>query len=442
MSESVIQLSNITKIYKLYKHKIDRLKEAFHPLKKKYHQNFYALRNIDLEVKKGEILGVIGVNGSGKSSLLEIVSGILTPSNGSVQTKGRIVALLQLGSGFNPQFSGLQNIYFYCSVTGLSKKQIDKKIDDIINFSELGPFIHQPLKCYSSGMKARLAFAVSINIDPDILILDEVLSVGDALFRKKSFSKMEEFFLSGKTILFVSHALNNINELCTRSILLDRGEIILEGPPKLVTTHYLKYLFSTSENKKDLRKKIIQLNNDRNQKKSFSKPISQKEKTTGNESFLMPDFKPKSTVQIRNFNIDIKKIYIKNRHGERVNAIVMNEEYIVTYTLVFGIDSAHVATGIAFRTEKGLVISKANNHYNRFQNIVKGTQLLIEWRFKCIFLPGTYFISVGVNTIENGERNVLNRITDALAFKVQSVKNSQYNGLVHCNQELNTKQLH
>jgi len=419
------------------------------------------LKNINLDVQKGEILGIVGVNGSGKSTLLEIVSGILTPSSGSVQTKGRIVALIQLGSGFNPEFTGLENIYFYSSVMGFSKNEIDEKLNDILEFAEIDQFIYQPLKSYSSGMRARLAFAVSVNINPDILILDEVLSVGDELFRRKSFAKMEEFFLSGKTILFVSHAMNNINELCTRAICLDRGELILEGPPKMVTTHYLKYLFTSPKNKKEFRNAIIELNSDEYQKKSYLKPLTNDvtndvkriEKVHSNkmmfkeikyheqEAFYLPEFKPKSTVQLKNYDVDIKDIYLKNREREKVNAIVMNDEYIFSYRIKFGIDAIQVATGIGFKTEKGLLISNANLHYNRIEKVKKGTEYLIECCFKCIFMPGTYFINIGINSIENGERKVLNGINDAAVFKVLPVKELQYAGLVHCGQKINIRKL-
>jgi lipopolysaccharide transport system ATP-binding protein len=189
----VIEIKDLSKIYRLYKKKSHRARESLFPFFGKLHTPFYALKNIDLTINKSEIVGILGRNGSGKSTLLKSIAGILTPSSGHVKVKGNIVPLLELGSGFHPEFTGLENIYFYSSLLGFDRKQIDKKIDDIIEFAELGQFIGQEFRTYSSGMKARLAFSVSVNIDPDILILDEVLAVGDAVFKKKSYEKVKGF---------------------------------------------------------------------------------------------------------------------------------------------------------------------------------------------------------------------------------------------------------
>jgi lipopolysaccharide transport system ATP-binding protein len=259
-TDTAIKVSGVSKVYNLYRNKKDRLKEALHPRRKKYHKEFFALKNIDLEVKKGEILGIVGKNGSGKSTFLKTIAGVLTPTTGTVEKYGKIIPLLELGAGFNPQFTGMENIYFYCSLLGYRKEDIDNMLDEILDFAEIGDFIHQPIKTYSSGMKARLAFAVSVNVVPDILILDEVLSVGDVLFRRKCFARMEQFFKGGKTILFVSHDTNSVNQLCTRAVLLDGGEILLDANPKTVTMYYEKMLFAKSENAQKIRREIRDLN--------------------------------------------------------------------------------------------------------------------------------------------------------------------------------------
>lgn len=242
-SETLITLKDITKKYNLYNKKEDRIKEALDPMRRSFHTDFFALRNVSLSVKRGEILGIVGRNGSGKSTLLKIVSGIVTPTAGAVNVKGTVVALLELGAGFNPEFTGMENIYFYCSILGLVKREIDAIVEEIIEFSELGRFIHQPLKTYSSGMRARLGFSVSVFVDPDILIIDEVLAVGDEQFRKKCHERMQRFFRGGKTILFVSHAVESVNELCTRAVMLRGGELVAEGPTEEVTTRYEQYLY-------------------------------------------------------------------------------------------------------------------------------------------------------------------------------------------------------
>lgn len=213
---------------------------ALNPYRRSIGQDFTAVKDINMTVNEGEIIGIVGRNGSGKSTLLKIISGILTPSEGVVKTSGKIIPLIELGAGFHPHFTGLENIYFYTVVLGYNRQQISRLVPEIIEFSELGEFINQPIKNYSSGMKSRLAFSVSILVDPDILILDEVLSVGDEYFKEKSFARMKEFFESGKTILFVSHSAEQVNQLCQRAILLDSGEIIDQGGSTKVTSNYQK----------------------------------------------------------------------------------------------------------------------------------------------------------------------------------------------------------
>ena len=204
MPNTAIKVSNLTKIYKLYDKPMDRLKESLHPLKKNYHKDFYALNDVSFEVKKGETVGIIGKNGAGKSTLLKIITGVLTPTSGDVQVNGRIASLLELGAGFNPEYTGIENIYLQGTLMGFGHEEMAAKVDEILAFADIGDFIHQSVKMYSSGMFARLAFAVAINVDPDILIVDEALSVGDAAFQNKCIRKMEEIGDKGITILFVS----------------------------------------------------------------------------------------------------------------------------------------------------------------------------------------------------------------------------------------------
>ena len=199
---TAIKVQNLTKTYKLYDKPMDRLKESLHPLKKKYHKDFYALNDVSFEIKKGETVGIIGKNGSGKSTLLKIITGVLTPTSGRVNVNGKISAILELGAGFNNEMTGIENIYLNTSINGMNKQETNKIIDEIVDFAELGEHIYQPIKTYSSGMKARLAFAVAINVDPEILIVDEALSVGDVRFQQKCLRRMEEFKAQNKTILF------------------------------------------------------------------------------------------------------------------------------------------------------------------------------------------------------------------------------------------------
>lgn len=241
-NDPVLEVIGLSKIYKLYEQPIDRMKEAFHPGKKIYHRPFYALNEVSLRVYPGEVVGIIGKNGSGKSTLLQIIAGVLTPTSGKVSVKGNISALLELGSGFNPDLSGRENVYFQTSLLGYSTAEIDAKIDEILAFADIGQFINQPVKTYSSGMFVRLAFSVAIHVEPEILIVDEALSVGDFRFRQKCTRKMKDFRDRRKTILFVSHDAGSVVELCDRAIWLMDGQIFASGKAQDICKDYISYM--------------------------------------------------------------------------------------------------------------------------------------------------------------------------------------------------------
>ncbi|WP_225340692.1 ABC transporter ATP-binding protein [Lysinibacillus capsici] len=246
-NKTVIKVNNLSKTYKIYDKPIDRLKESISPIKKKYHKEFKALDNISLEVNKGEIIGILGKNGSGKSTLLKIITGVLNPTEGHVEISGKISALLELGAGFNQELTGIENIYLNGMIMGFSKKEIDEKLEEIVEFAEIGDFVYQPVKTYSSGMFARLAFAVAINVDPDILIIDEALSVGDMYFQEKSFTKMKSFRDKGKTIFFVSHSVPSVRNFCNRAIWIHEGVLRMNGSAEVVCSEYLDWVESHAE---------------------------------------------------------------------------------------------------------------------------------------------------------------------------------------------------
>lgn len=241
---TLISIKNLTKKYALYPYLLARLKEALHPYKKKYHKDFYALNNVSFDVNQGEILGIIGKNGAGKSTLLKILSGLLTQSSGTAVINGRVSSLLDLTVGFNPELTGIENIYFKAAILGFNKKQIDANLEKIISFADIGDFVYQQIKTYSSGMLVRLAFAVAIHVDPKILIIDEVLAVGDAGFQRKCFEKIDDFKKSNKTIIFVSHSVELVKTFCSRVIVLDSGNLIYDGTPFDAVLKYNQLLFS------------------------------------------------------------------------------------------------------------------------------------------------------------------------------------------------------
>lgn len=251
--ERAIEIKNVSKKYKLYNSNQDRLKETFDFIThKKYHKEFIALDNISFSINKGETVGIIGTNGSGKSTLLKIVTGVLTQTEGDVAINGRISALLELGAGFNPEYSGLENIYLNGTIMGISREEMSQKVDEIIRFSGIGDFIYQPVKTYSSGMFARLAFSVAINVEPDILIVDEALSVGDMAFQEKSITKMKELRDKGTTILFVTHSLPLVRNFCQRAIWIERGELLQDGDADRICDNFQMFMTEKEEAKKEI----------------------------------------------------------------------------------------------------------------------------------------------------------------------------------------------
>ena len=241
-TDFAIQTNNLGKCYHIYDQPVDRLKQSFWRGRKRFYKEFWALRNISLEINNGETIGVIGSNGSGKSTLLQLICGTLTPTEGEVQVNGRVAALLELGAGFNPEFTGRDNVFMNASIVGLDRVEVSRRYDEIASFANIGPFIDQPVKTYSSGMHVRLAFATAVNVSPDILLIDEALAVGDIRFQQKCMSRIKKFCRTG-TVVFVSHDTSAVIELCSRTLWIEGGEIRMDGEPKLVVDKYIEYMY-------------------------------------------------------------------------------------------------------------------------------------------------------------------------------------------------------
>jgi ABC-type polysaccharide/polyol phosphate transport system ATPase subunit len=252
-----LKVKDATKIYKLYDKPTDRLKESLLPFGKSYHNDFYALKNISFEINKGETVGIIGKNGSGKSTLLKMITGVLTPTSGDIEVSGRISALLELGAGFNPEYTGIENIYLNGTIMGFGKEEMDIKLKDILEFADIGEFIYQPVKMYSSGMFARLAFAVAIHVDPDILIVDEALSVGDMRFQQKCYRKIEEY-KDAKTVIMVTHDISAITKYCDRAIWINEGVLMGDGHPVDIAKKYQAYMIDSKISKRNNNANLIQ----------------------------------------------------------------------------------------------------------------------------------------------------------------------------------------
>jgi len=329
-----ISIKNVSKIYNIYEKPSDRIKELFHPFKSKYHRTFTALHDISLDIHMGETVGIVGRNGCGKSTLLQLVCNIMPPTSGTIEVFGRISSILELGAGFNPEFSGIDNIYLNCSILGMSRREAEDKIDDILGFADIGEFVKQPVKNYSSGMTVRLAFAIAINVDPSILVVDEALSVGDAAFQRKCFSRIHEIKEDGATILFVSHDANAVVELCQRAVLLDSGEQLFCGDPKKTISYYHKLLFASPEKTRAIRKSIlssvrsesVDVSSDKKDRDSFSE-----EKKQFIRSSYNPHMQPKSTLWYEPAGAIISNPGIFTSEGKRVNCLLRNESYFYSY---------------------------------------------------------------------------------------------------------------
>ena len=436
----VINLTGVSKKYKLFNSKTDRMKEALHPLKKNYHKDFFALNNVNLKVKQGEILGIVGMNGSGKSTLLKIIAGIVQPSSGKVNVIGNVVPLLELGSGFNPEFTGLENIYFYNSIMGYTRKETDSIVDKILEFAEIGEFINQPVKTYSSGMQARLSFAVSVNINPDILIVDEVLSVGDELFKRKSFSRIEEFFRQGKTILFVSHSIQSINQLCTRAIMLYKGAVIIDGSTSSVTRFYQRFLFSQPEQRNEL---ISELK-DNFVSENYENEILLEEgsempaiisPTTPDKvplkSYFVENFLPRSTDISKSVELEIVEFRIENENGDQVNHMFLDEKYRIIYEILFKEDIGQINLGLSIRTTFGVAVSwrlyPGESTYLP-QNYKENDRIVASYLFTCKFIPETYFVVLSLRRNAPEGKELIFRAVDYYAFTVVSDKKHDKGG--------------
>jgi lipopolysaccharide transport system ATP-binding protein len=442
-SEIAISVADISKRYQIYDAPSDRLKQMLTSVRKQYFREFEALKNISFEVQKGETVGIIGRNGSGKSTLLQIICGTLNPTSGTVHTRGRIAALLELGAGFNPDFTGRENVYMNAAILGLSKTEIEERFDDIAAFADIGEFIEQPIKSYSSGMAVRLAFAIAINVDPQILIVDEALSVGDELFQRKCFSRIEAIRAKGATILFVSHSGGTIIELCDRAILLESGENLAEGAPKQIVARYQKLLYAPPEKQGAVRDQIRNANVLGGN--SIATDIDQKGHVDGREATLSqldlkeiydPSLIPKSTVAYEPHGAHIESPSILTLSGEQVNHLIRGQTYRYTYTVKFIESASKVGFGMLIKTTSGIEIGgsvSASNSSNGIEYVKSGAQYSVEFRFQCNLNPGVYFLNAGVTGECQGAVGYLHRMVDIAMFRVIPEHNDLATGYVDFN---------
>lgn len=446
MSEIAIRVSNLSKCYQIYDAPRDRLKQFVVPrlqriigkAPKQYYREFWALKDVFFEIKKGETVGIIGRNGSGKSTLLQMICGTLNPTRGCVQTKGRIAALLELGSGFNPEFTGRENVYMNAAVLGLSNDEIDTRFDDIVAFADIGDFVEQPVKTYSSGMMVRLAFAVAINVDPEILIVDEALSVGDELFQRKCFSRIEAIRASGATILFVSHSGAQIVELCDRAVLMDAGEKLAVGLPKQIVGRYQKLLYAPIDKRESIREQIRHMDGQFvTDAEELDSAVSEDAVPKVHEQELQESFdlhlKPSSTIKYESHGAYIESPIVLTLEGERVNNLLRGRTYRYTYIVRFERSSTNVRFGMLIKTTSGVELgggASANSARDSLTYVEAGSSYRIEFRFHCILNAGIYFLNAGVLGDINGNEIYLHRLIDIAMFRVLPDSESLANGTV------------
>ncbi len=400
-----IEVSHLSKVYKLYDRNRDRLKEALHLSKNINVREHYALNDVSLTVNTGETVGIIGTNGSGKSTILKIITGVLNPTAGDVRINGRISALLELGAGFNMEFTGIENIYLNGTMIGFSEEEIDTRLQDILDFADIGEFVYQKVKTYSSGMFVRLAFAVAINIDPEILIVDEALSVGDVFFQNKCYRKFEEFKKQGKTILFVSHDLSSISKYCDRVVLLERGKKIGEGAPKEIIDMYKKVL-------------VGQLDKEVNTKKSADLSTGTKWK---DKMQLNPN-KDEYGSGLAEF----EDFCAYDNTGEITNTIIKGEEFTVKVKVRFFETVQDPIFAVSFKNMQGTEITGTNT---MFEKITTGTPgagdvMVATFTQNMSLQGGEYLISLGCVGYREGEFTVYHRLYDVFNLTVISSKNT------------------
>lgn len=432
MSETMIKIKNLSKEYKMFAGKKDRLLETIFPNVVSRHTTFKALDNLDLEIQKGEVVGILGKNGAGKSTLLKIVTGVVVPTSGNIEVKGKVSSLLELGAAFNPELTGIENIYQHGQVMGLTKEQIEERKEEIIEFADIGEHLYQPVKTYSSGMFARLAFACAINVEPDILIVDEVLSVGDMAFQLKCFKKFEQFKKEGKTILFVSHSVGDILKNCTRSVILKEGKKIYDGNVKDGVEKYKKIMVGLddsgdTENEEENQAKTLA------EVKENKLDIKEKDTTIWKNSFVQ---NPNIT-EYGDMRAEVIDYGMFDLKGRPINAFDNDELIILKSKIKFNEDVSDPIFTMTLKDFHGTTYTGTNTDVERVLTgkYKKGDIVIVEFKQKIPITAGKYTLSFSCTKYNlQGDLEVLNRKYDALL--VDAITTKDVVGIIRINSEI------
>lgn len=420
--EYAINVQDVTKIYKLYDKPIDRLKESLSPMHKNYHRDFYALRNISFQVKKGETVGIIGTNGSGKSTILKIITGVLTPTEGTAEVDGVISALLELGAGFNMDYTGIENIYMNGTMMGFSRREMDEKLQDILDFADIGDFVYQPVKTYSSGMFVRLAFALAINVEPEILIVDEALSVGDVFFQAKCYRRMEEIRKSGTTILMVTHDMGSIIKYCDKVVLLNKGEFVAEGAPGRMVDLYKKILAGQMDS---LKEELEEMNDFSGDKALEDKEFEQE---TVHEGGLMRDkiAVNANRTEYGDGRAEIFDFGLEDQRGNLSNLILKGEMFTIREKIRFHGELKAPIFTYTIKDKKGTSLTGTNTMYEGtdIKPVKRGDVYEVAFTQKMTLQGGEYLLSMSCTGFEGEEHVVYHRLYDVASITVISNKNT------------------
>lgn len=445
-SEPAVRVRDVSKHYLMFDRPEDRLKQMIVPRLQRlagrpprcFHRDFAALKSVTFDVQRGETVGIIGRNGSGKSTLLQIICGTLQPTSGMVEVNGRIAALLELGAGFNPEFTGRDNVFLNAAILGLGTAEIEARFDDIARFADIGSFIDQPVKTYSSGMYVRLAFATAINVDPDILVVDEALAVGDEAFQRKCYARIENIKEKGGTILFVSHGAQTIVQLCDRAILIDRGEVLLDGRPKMVVGQYQRLVNASAEAAADIRSSIAAYRLSPKKPTDLGDPQSREREIPIDEDDGLADYfdarlTSQSAVSLERRGACITNIMITTESGRPVNVLRTGKRYCFMYNVQFAQEAESVGFGMWIRTASGFGLGGAQTAFEPREimaNISAGSLITVRIDFDCHLLAGTYFFNCGVIGRLHDELIVMHRIIDALAARVAPTSTASRAGII------------
>ncbi len=395
-----ISVENVSKVYKLFKKPADRVIDALHLAPWRKVPQHHALNDVSFEVRQGEMVGIIGTNGSGKSTILKIITGVLHPTKGDVKVNGRISALLELGAGFNREYTGIENIYLNGTMIGFSKEEIDAKLKDILDFADIGDFAYQPVKTYSSGMFVRLAFAVAINIEPEILIVDEALAVGDVFFQAKCYRKFDEFKKLGKTILFVSHDLSSIVKYCDRVVLLNKGTKLGEGKAKEMIDIYKQVLVD-----------------------QYDEAAIAENKNSG---VLLDQGANPDLLEYGSKKAEITDCYITDDKGKHTNAIIKGSTFTIHMKAKFLERVQAPIFAFTIKNAKGTEITGTNTMFERafMESVDKGICKEITFKQKMDLQGGEYLLSLGLTGYEGSDFTVYHRLYDAINITVISDKDT------------------